>query len=317
MRSATAALLVGSLLLAGCDDQSNIKTNGGGHSGPSRTVVLTQSDYTHIGAAMAIATPATYQPQVHGYGVVVNAATLVQMDADIETAAAAVLQSEAALEHSKNLFRGTAVSLESLQSAQKLATSDQVQLALADRKEVATFGADAPWRGATRDTAMLSSIAAGTTVIVQSTLPLDVPFASTPPSLIVTHLNDQPSKTSFVATKLWRAPADPTIPGQSFYALMDAHDLEQGEHVLVYAPIGPAINGVRVPAEAVVIAEQKSWCYVLVAPLTFQRVQVDMGRPLDSGYFIAEGIAPGAQVLVKGTGLLLARELGPTGYGPD
>jgi hypothetical protein len=315
MRVLTATLLAVPLLLAGGDRHCLAQSNRGA---AARPITLTQSEYSHLGARTELARPATYGPTVHGYGIVLNAATVAQLDADIASASAAVLQSRASLERTRRLYHtANAASLESLDAAEHEATANNVQLSLADRKEAAMFGADAPWRGPTRNTDILTKLASGAEVIVQATFPLDVRFAAGPISFTLTHLGQEQAHTVASTTIVWRAPSDSTIPGQSFYAIADGRDLEQGEHVLVYAPTGPAIIGVRIPSEAVVITAQQAWCYVVDAPLTFRRVALELSHPFEGGYFIVSGVKPRQPVLVKGTGLLLARELGSSGYGPD
>ncbi len=66
------------------------------------------------------------------------------------------------------------------------------------------------------------------------------------------------------------------------------------------------------PKEAVILSEDKAWCYAEVAPHTFLRVLLDLSLPLEDGYFVARGISKNQAVVVGGTGLLLARETGPT-----
>jgi hypothetical protein len=285
------------------------------HLARLRIVTLTAAQYAHLGAVTEPARAAVYQAQMHGYGTVLSASAIAQSDADIESATAAVLQSRAALDHAQHLFHAdTAVSREALDAAVHLATADEVQLALADRKEASTYGFDAPWRGATRNAELLAKLATGATMVVQATFPLNARFDAVPASFSITRLGETLSSKSLTANTIWRAPSDPTIPGQSYYALVDRGVLGQGEHVLVYAPNGAPMAGVRVPADAVVITAQQAWCYVLTAPLTFARIAVDIDRPFQGGYFVERGIRPGDSVLVKGAGLLLSRELGPTAY---
>jgi hypothetical protein len=318
MRIPTTTLLVVLPLIAGGSAYAQSYGTGVPNhlAAQNHAVVLTSTEYAHLGAKTERARAVSYTPEIHGYGTVLSTTAFAQMDANIESAQAAVLQSGASLERNQHLRRAAkAVSLEALDAAVHQATADEVQLSLADRTEAAMFGAGAPWRGATRNTAMIAKIVAGDTAIVQATFPLDVRFGKMPASFTVMHLSEQKSAANAVSTVIWRAPSDPTIPGQSFYALVDSRDLEQGEHVIVHAPTGVALAGVLIPADAIVIAAQQSWCYVVDAPLTFRRVAVDMERPFGGGYFVTEGVKPNQLVLVKGTGLLLSREFGPSG--PD
>lgn len=257
----------------------------------------------------------TYTPQVRGYGVIVDLSKVAQADADILTAEAAAKQSDAALKRAQALFGDTksahAISLEALEAAEHQAEADKIQVALADRREVAAFGQNAPWRNADRDSEILKKLTTGQTVLVEATFPLGESFRLTPTTLSVSHLNLQSGNNGTIAKTLWDAPADPTIPGRSFYALLDGGDFAQGEHVIVFAPTAAAIKGVMVPTQAVVLSEDKAWCYVFETATRIVRISVELGQPVRGGYFIAHGIAPGSAVVTKGAGLLLAHELGP------
>ncbi len=294
-RSGTALAIL--LLLAACGPPSGGQEEAHARPAADRAIELTASQFERLGAATTQARAAAFTPEVHGYGLVLNPSTLAQLDADIQSALAAVLESKASRDRARALYGPTrsshAMSLEALDAAEHRASADDVQLALADRREVATYGANAPWRSAARDSAMLAKLTSGTAA-----------------QLFVTHLDAAPGQIAASTGVIWRAPSDPTIPGQSFYSLIEGSDLEQGEHVLVYAPTGKSVMGVRVPAEAIVLIEQDAWCYVQKGPHTFRRVALDLSRPFEGGYFVEDGIAPGEPVLVKGTGLLLAHELG-------
>ena len=316
---AIAALFV--ICLAGCDNQQDTyvarETAGDGRY----TLTLSSSDSQRLGLLVVPAAPATYTPHVHGYGVVVSFSTLAQSLASVVMAQAAARQSHAALRDARALFGKPetkhAMSREALEAAEHQDASDQAQLELAYRQEVAAFGQNAPWRAAESDSPILSRLNAGQAVLVQATFPLGVGFSATPTRFLVSHLSTQSGQSSAVANTIWDAPADPSIPGRSFFALVEGSDLAQGEHVLIVAPIGQPLEGVAIPADAVVLSEDKAWCYIFEKPQTFRRLPIDLDRALDGGYFVARGIKPGQPVVVKGAGLLLARELGVATSGQD
>lgn len=309
------------MCLAGCDDQQDayVARNAGSES--RYTLILSNSDSARLGLRVSPAAPATYTPHVHGYGVVLNFSTLAPTLAAVVMAQAAVLQSHAALEDARALFGTTnskhAMSREALEAAEHQDASDQAQLELAYRQEVSAFGQNAPWRTAERDSPVLTRLTYGHAVLVQATFPLGVEFATAPAIFFVARLNTQVGQPSVSATTIWDAPADPTIPGRSFFALVEGSDLAQGEHVLIVAPTGQPLKGVKIPADAVVLSEDKAWCYVFRAPHTFNRLPIDLNRALDSGYFVERGITPNEPVVVMGAGLLLARELGLATLGQD
>ncbi|HEY5338736.1 MAG TPA: hypothetical protein VIJ85_11060, partial [Rhizomicrobium sp.] len=246
---------------------------------------------------------------------------IAQTDADIRTATAAVTDSAAALERARKLYGSKDtdhnVSQQALDAAEHLAASDRAQLDLVDRKEAATFGQTAPWRGAVRDESIFAALSSGRKVLVQATFSLGVNFDGLPPKLTITRLGAHATQASWTTRKIWNGPADPTIPGRSFFALADDTALAEGEHVLIYAPTGIAVAGVGIPSDAVILNEDKSWCYAQIGPNTFRRVPVDLNQQTDSGYFVPGGIRPNEPVVVKGAGLLLARELGAATPGQD
>jgi hypothetical protein len=291
------------------------------HSGAKHVVVLAAGDETRLGLTTQPAKPQQFVPRVHGYGVIISLSTIGQTDSDITTAQAAFADSQANADRMQKLYDtnigGHAISLQALETAKHQAASDRAALDLANRKEIATFGERAPWRSAARDSPIIADITSGNYVLVQATFALDVNFNGLPPSFTISRLNAQPGDPNWTATKIWDGPEDPTIPGRSFFALAGGTPLAQGEHVLVYAPTGPAITGVAISSDAVVLNEDKSWCYIRIAPGTYKRVPIDLSNQLPDGYFVAKGIAPSQPVVVKGAGLLLSHELGAATPGQD
>jgi len=276
---------------------------------PKFAVVLSGDEIRRLGIEVIPAQTIRYTPRVHGYGVVVDLTSLAQSNSDVATAAAAAHQSGADLARARALFAQNAgESKQALDAAEKQAAADAAALALAERKEAAQFGQNAPWRGGKHG--VLTPLYGGHAVLVQATFPLGTVVGQRPQSLSVAHLTHAADTFGFDAARIWNAPADPTIPGSTFYALVPASDLAQGEHVLVYAPTGPSETGVRISDKALVVSEEKTWCYVETSPGIFERVAIDIDHPTAGGYFVARGIAGNAPVVVKGMGLLLSRELG-------
>ena len=79
-----------------------------------------------------------------------------------------------------------------------------------------------------------------------------------------------------------------------------------------WTPVGEKEKGVTVPASAAVISNGKFYCYVEEKEGTFVRTEFDPGRPTADGYFVKEGIEPGAKIVTRAAGQLLARETNPS-----
>jgi hypothetical protein len=263
-----------------------------------------------IGITTLVVQAVQHRAEVEGLGQVMGLDALAQTDAELTGAEAAVRSSEAALQRARGLYNAeTSVSRQVLEAAERQATTDSVQLALARRKAIATWGRGAPWAAAPQRAALLARISAGTSAIVRATFPADIGPSSggamsvAPLDGAVTHLN-------LSTTSAWAAPADPAIPGRSYFLLVNgAQALAPGQRVRVLMPVGPSQPGVLVPASALVIAAGGTWLYVQEKSGAFIRRPLSVSQPLGEGYFTA-AVHPGERVVVQGAGQLLARETG-------
>jgi hypothetical protein len=115
----------------------------------------------------------------------------------------------------------------------------------------------------------------------------------------------------WTASEVWSAPADPSVPGPTLLALLPgSNGLGFGERLTATVPSGEQQTGAVVPASAMVLAGGQAWCYVQSGEHEFARRAIDIGRPVDAGYFQEHAIAAGDKIVTAGAGLLLARELG-------
>jgi hypothetical protein len=320
MRFAPFAIVLTLLVLAGCNksattadapDKKDDDNSPGVH--------LKDDDIKSMGITMAPAASVNYQPGVAGYGMVTGLDSIAQSDADLVTAEATASQSAAAAARARDLSTGeeAAISREQLQVSEAKAASDQAALALARRKADAAFGLHPPWRSGEARARIMAALASGRTVLVRATFPLGSLGQSAPHSLTVTPLDA--GDKSYVTREIWDAPADPAVPGRSFYLLLDGSGLSQGQRVNVTAPAGAAETGVRVPASALVLSASQTWVYVETKPGTFERKAVDISKPMAGGYFesAGSGIAANQSVVTNGAGLLLARETNPSTEAED
>jgi hypothetical protein len=167
-------------------------------------------------------------------------------------------------------------------------------------------------------TALLARLSSGDEALVKVTFSNGAIGNGTPATLKIDRVGPG-AGAGWTSTRIWSAPADPTIPGRSFYALIDrARGLLPGERVIVSIPMGKVQQGVIVPSDAVLIAVGEGWYYeretvTPVIPLApfyiFNRKKLDLSQPTPDGYFVAGG-DPKQLVVVEGAGLLLARETG-------
>jgi hypothetical protein len=249
-----------------------------------------------------------YAEESAGYGVVVPHETIAQAAAEIATAQATERFSQSALKRAKRLS-GTpgAVSLDVEETAAHQAAVDSAALTLATQRMSGALGMSPPWK-AGENSAILQDLAAGRIKLVRVTFPLGALSGGIPPSLRTAHIGGTKPGKSWRMNKVWDAPADASVPGRSFFALLKGSDAGEGERLLVWAPVGDTVTGVVVPDAAVVMSEGKYWCYIEKKPGTFARTEIDTARPVPEGYFLTEGVASGDKVVTKAAGQLLARE---------
>jgi hypothetical protein len=316
MYNRLVAVSVLALLLAGChkapaeqaaaaEKAATAKDEGGAERG----VVLKPEEVATMGIATTAAQATENAPEVQGFGVVLAHETIATAVAEVRTAMAAERQSHAALERTHRLA-GTpgAMPAETQETAERQASADQAALELARQKLSSTFGLNPRWKNADNN-AQLRSLAGGESKLIHVTFPLGLLGDTDPNTMRLTRIDGSKSWPSKV---VWHAPADATVPGQSYFAILKSAEIGAGDHVLAWTPVGATEKGVTVPASAAVISNGKFYCYVEEKAGTFVRTEFDPGRPTADGYFVKDGISPGDELVTHAAGQLLARETNPS-----
>ena len=312
-----AAVLIAALLPAAGCQRSGPAAPAAAEKGAAAPeapegVSLKPEEIEKSGIVTAAVVAATHAPESAGYAVVLTRETIAQAVAELTAAAAIERQSRAALERGRQLS-GTpgAMSIELQETAARQAAVDRAALLLAQRRLSATFGRNAPWKD-DYQSPQLTALATGERKLARVTFPLGTLGSATPAAVRLAHLGAMSGGRSFESLALWNAPADASIPGRSFFAVLKGPDAAEGERLVARVPVGAATAGVVIPFPAVVISAGKYWCYLEAKPGLFVRTEVDTAMPIDDGYFVT-AIAPGAKVVTTSAGELLARESNPGG----
>jgi hypothetical protein len=301
------------LLLSACGKDAGDKPEAKDKDADTPGVTLKAEEVESMGITVQPAVAAQYQGQVSGYGVVTALDAIAQADSDFLTAQATAAQSQAAA-RAQSLATGeeAAISREQLEAAQSKAAADQAALTLSRRKSEAAFGLNSPFRNPDSRERVMREFASGAAVLVRVTFPAT--GGETPKKVIISRMGADAK--SWTTTTIWDAPADPSVPGRSFYAIVHGSDLAQNERVTAAIPSGAPQAGAKIPAHGVVFGESEAWVYVQTAARTFLRTKVDTGRPMGDGYFVSN-IKPGDKIVVDGAGLLLAHEVNPSTEAED
>lgn len=272
-------------------------------------VTLTAEQVRRAGIATAPARAADYAPEAPGYAVIMAHDLVAVAVAELTTAQAATAQSRAAATRAQRLA-GTpgALSADAVEGATRQLAADTAALTLAQRRLSAVIGAGPT--GGMEASPVLQDLASGKVKLLRATFPLGARLPAMPASLRVTRLD---AATGWTVHPLWSAPADPNLPGRSFFALLRDSDAGEGERLLVWAPgTGSTQQGATIPAAAILISDGRYWCYVEARPGVYVRREVSADRPLGGEYFVTQGVAVGDKVVTTGASLLLARELNPS-----
>jgi hypothetical protein len=319
-KRAWRVLVLGSVLLLASAPFATAQEAEGEDEAPERSVTLDVATVARLGIATAPLEAAQFRAETNGFGVVMAFDMLAQTDADLATAESAVEASQAALARARGLFAADiSVSRQTVEAAERQAAADTAQLTLVQRRAVAVWGQGIPWNNAAARSLIFAQLLAGDVALARVTFPANAIGERMPSSLRIQRVDAATGAGSWTARTVWSAPADPTVPGRSFFTLIErARGLQPGERLLVYLPEGSTQRGVIVPSSAVLIAEGQAWYYaaevipliIPMAPLEdFTRHMLDIGKPTGNGYFVSDG-EPGQSVVVEGAGLLLAREIG-------
>lgn len=292
-------------------EADNAKPRTAGREDSAEGVSLTPEEVRSMGIVVVAALRTNHAPETPGFGEVSGHEAIAQAVAEFVTAAATERQSRAALSRTQRLA-GTpgAMPADAQESAERQATVDQAALLLVRQRLTASFGQDPPWRD-DAGSPVLGALASGAVKLVRVTFPLGALGDETPASLRLAHIGASKSGKNWTSTAVWNAPADATVPGRSFFALLKGSDAGEGERLLAWAPVGSPESGVLIPASAAVISDSKYWCYLERKPGVFVRTELDTSVPLDDGYFVKDGIAPDDKIVTSSAAQLLARETNP------
>ena len=313
-QSTCTVYLAGSLLwlLSACGGGPSPEGDSAGDTAGSseQQLTLDKLQREKIGISTTAAAEANYAAESPGYGVVVGHEAIAVATAEVATAQAAVHQSRSAVARAKQLA-GTpgAMPSETAELAERQAAADSAALTLGERRLTALLGQGAPVNA--RASTLLAELATGQVKLVRATFPLGALTGPLPRRLRLARL-DAISARNWTSDLVWEAPADATIPGRSLFTALRSMDVGEGERLQVWASTGATVKGAVVAESALIQSNSAYWCYIEQPAGSFTRTVVDTSRPVKGGYFVTEGLRPGAMIVTEGAGLLLARETNPS-----
>jgi hypothetical protein len=278
--------------------------------------VITMSKKTQGDLGILVKSPAAFQmnPELKGYGRVLDPAPLAALLNELASAQAAYTATSVELARLKTLAGQGNASTRALQTAETAAARDLLTLESArDRLTLS-------WGKAVADQKDLPAFSHSLTTLEAALVRIDLPVGETlkapPAGARIAKL----SGASAEAEMLGPAPSvDPQMQGQGFIFLLkpNALRLTAGESVAGYLKIpGEPLAGVIIPREAVVRVEGAGWMYVLnQGGEGFTRIEVPLDHPTEAGWFITKGATASDYVVATGAQQLLSLELKGAGGG--
>ena len=263
-----------------------------------------------------------YQEQVRAYGTVLDLDKLVTLDnnyvtavAQLQSAQAKIVASKAAFERAQALSKDNITTVAQLQTAQATFGADKAGVATAEA-QVKTLKATAlqEWgtvigKALVESGPLVTHLIERQTFLLQITLPPGT--SMTPPSTATVQFGASAShhQVDFVSAA---TQTDPKIQGLSFYYAADAaSNLLPGMNVLAFLPSGAPIDGIEIPASAVVWWTGRAWVYLRTGADTFTRHEIPTDLPAPGGGFIVSVKSlpyPDPEIVAQGAQILLSEE---------
>jgi hypothetical protein len=272
------------------------------------------------GIAVTKLAAAPYTAQVRAYGMVLDLARLTDLansyagaEAQLIIARAKIAASKPAFERAQRLYEDQhSVSLQAMQSAEAAFRADEAQVAAAE-SQLRTIAATAyqEWgpvlgRSLVEKSSMVTRLIERRDFLLQVTLPPGLSFPEPPAVAAIERGRNFRAAITFVspATR-----TDPRIQGVSFFYIVPAESgVLPGMNVLAFLPSGAAVEGVAVPAEALVWWQDRAWVYRRIDPELFMRMQIATDQPAAAGAYVVKDLPAGAEIVTSGAQLLLSEE---------
>ena len=272
-------------------------------------VKLDRAKQTSAGIEVAQPVPRELPREVKGYGRVLDPTALVVSLVDLDAAEAALAASKKEYDRITALFaHDQNASARAVETAEAALKRDQAQVEGVRAKLIAVWGRplveQKDFRGLVR------SLTNHEAVLVRVDLPISETLFSPPTGARIVSLarEERSANAEFVG---FATSADPQVQGQGFLFLLKENTLgvRPDMAVIGYLATGTdPLRGVMVPRGAIVRSEEKAWVYVQQDDTTFIKKPVVLDRPVEDGWFVAEGLTQGDRVVVSGAQILLSEE---------
>jgi hypothetical protein len=232
---------------------------------------------------------------------------LATLQGELESAAATAAASQAEFKRTSGLAaQDNSASRQALEAAQARAVADAASSAQLQRRLILEW---TPALGRMTDDArqaLVADLALGKAVLLRADAP-------TRPDGLEGRIQVslEPGSAPVVAEPLGLGrTADPRMQTVGLFGVVRATvtGLPPGRVVAGSIETGEVVEGVVLPRSALVRLDGSVWAYVATGDDSFIRREVIDPEALDDGWFVTEGFPPGAQIVDRGAGSLVAVE---------
>jgi hypothetical protein len=272
-------------------------------------VVITMSPEKQKEAGVTVANPASARsaPELKGYGRVPDPAPLAAIMTELATAQAAFAASSNELARLRTLEGQGNASARSLQTAEAAAQRDQLTVQSAQDRLALAWGRSVAAKGELP--AFIQSLMSLKSVLVRIDLSSSDVLEPMPSGARVVSVTGKSVEAEFLDV----APGvDPQVQGRGYFFFIPTNTLPllAGEAVTGYLKVpGEPLAGVIVPRDAVIRTEGKGWVYVLnTNGVAFARKEIALDHPVETGWFVTQGVTASDRLVVAGAQMLLSEE---------
>ena len=260
-----------------------------------------------------------YREEVRAYAVVLDLVPLTDLSnsyvnakAQLDTARAKSTASKTAFERAERLYHDRNESLAQFQTTEVTFRTDQATLASAE-SQLRTLAASAHqhWgpvlaRSLIEGSPLITRLIERQDFLLQISLPPGVSLAAPPRIATIQSSKDVRTAIAFVSPATH---TDPKIQGVSFFYTAPAEsDVLPGMNLLAFLPSGRTVEGITIPASAIVWWQDRAWVYRRTAADSFTRTEIPTDLPVPGGGYLVKDVAKGTEIVIRGAQSLLSEE---------
>lgn len=311
---AIALVVVGGV--AGCaksDDRDDAPTphpaTTAQPEGKPQVVTVDAAEQGRLGVVVAKLSSAPAPSGTPSTARVLDPGPLLALDSELTAAEASLSASSAEAERTQKLFaEDRTASAHAVETAGSQAQADRQRVESARRRISLEWGDGIADLTPARRTALLNDLAQVRAELVR----IELAQGATSPqagSTVTVRVNaDAPQLKAAVLGTL--PAADPRLQTRGLLVELRGSEanLAIGSMLLALIPGNEHAAGVLLPRSALIRKDSKVWAYVQTAPTTFVRREVVGYQPVEAGWFVPNGFAPGDQLVTAGAASLFAIE---------